>query len=114
MTGLRWVLIAVVVGVSVPSFAKGDWKRDAMWCLSEMSNSEGGDVVVNLQMHQNAHSRYCKSCSDGKDQYDSVMDCYQGDGEKAVGARKAIEAAGRETVNEFLKSKAPSCCDPEE
>jgi len=110
---IRIGAVALLVFGLLATQAAADWKTKAMWCASDMAVTKGGDVVTSLQDHSNAHARYCEACAGGKDQYDSLVACFSGDGGKWAELRKAVADAGRAAVNEFMIPKAPACCKSE-
>ncbi len=110
---IRIVSIASLVFGLLATQAAADWKTKAMWCASDMAVNEGGDVVTSLQDHSNAHARYCEACSGSKDQYDSLVACFSGEGDKWAELRKGLAGAGRSAVIEFMTPKAPACCKPD-
>lgn len=100
----------VMVFACLASTARAEWKRHGMWCASDIASADGANIVARLTTQQGAHTRYCNACSSGKDQYEALLECYQGGEDSWARIRGEIEAAGRTVVNEFMSPKAPSCC----
>jgi hypothetical protein len=73
---------------SLARSAQPEWKIAATWCTTDPAPYGGGG------------NDYRNRRSGGNDQYDSVLAC-QGHN---VQAQKAVQTAGRETVNAFLRN----------
>ena len=94
----RFVLAIVAMScvVLVSKAQEPDWQIHGKWCVSDRGSSGG---------------KYRSTCVN-HDQFDSVVACQldSGGGDYNYGPVRAVQAAGRQAVNQYMDNYKPSTC----
>jgi hypothetical protein len=103
MPRMRKCYLAVLTTVLIPNLAQParsqdpnwpDWKKHSYWCAHDHGSSGGA---------------YQSTCVN-HDQFDSVVAC-QTDSKGSQGdSTQAVQAAGRDAVNQFMDAYKPTTC----